>query len=100
MGFLETQHNYAVKAKDSDELSIPDAQMAGSCSPSCDWRRLSRLASLGAIKLIVKGHPDALLAPLNGLLPVQMACESKISGLVKHLVELEGSSIELEGHEW
>ena len=93
MGFLETQHNYALKAKDSDELSIPDTNgrlLLHSAIDSDD------LASLGAIKLIAKGYPAALSAPFDGLLPIQMATGSKIAGLVKCLVELEGSSIELE----
>ena len=49
----------------------------------------SLIAPIGAIKLLVKGNPDAIRAPDGiGIHPLNIACQYSTLGVVKYLAEL------------
>eukprot|EP00956_Cyclotella_meneghiniana_P031767 scaffold84582_cov23-Cyclotella_meneghiniana.AAC.1 len=80
--FLRTQQNYALTARDTAAITTPDEN---GLLPL--HHALRNNAPLGSIKLLVKGNPDAInSAEPDGLLPLQLACESCSLGAVKHLI--------------
>ena len=62
-------------------------------------RALNNNATLGAVKLLVKGNPDALkVANHRGSLPLHIACEFSSVKVVQFLLELNGNGSCLEGN--
>ena len=81
--FLKTQLAYARKAKNIDAMTTEDCN---------GWLPLHHAlhdkASLGAIKLLVKGRPVALrVADNQGAFPLHIACEFGTADVVKFLAE-------------
>eukprot|EP00579_Thalassiosira_antarctica_P014860 CAMPEP_0201950948 /NCGR_PEP_ID=MMETSP0903-20130614/56751_1 /ASSEMBLY_ACC=CAM_ASM_000552 /TAXON_ID=420261 /ORGANISM="Thalassiosira antarctica, Strain CCMP982" /LENGTH=675 /DNA_ID=CAMNT_0048494205 /DNA_START=1 /DNA_END=2027 /DNA_ORIENTATION=+ len=81
--FLETQLAYARKAKNIDAMTTEDGN---------GWlplhHALHNKASLGAIKLLVKGRLVALrVADNQGAFPLHIACEFGTADVVKFLAE-------------
>ena len=82
VSFLETQLVYAQQAQDS-------AIMSGNNGMLPLHTALKEKASLGAIKLLVKGNPAALqMTDSRGVLPIHIACSCSTVGVVKFLAEL------------
>mmetsp|Transcript_13475 Transcript_13475/g.21953 ORF Transcript_13475/g.21953 Transcript_13475/m.21953 type:complete len:139 (-) Transcript_13475:351-767(-) len=53
-------------------------------------------ASLGAIKLLVNGNPNALrVSDHQGLIPLHIACQRGIVDLVKYLVEFDAGCLDV-----
>ena len=81
--FLDIQLEYVQKSKDSQALAVQD----------CNGRlplhhALLNNASLGSVKLLVKGNPAALqVADNHGTLPLHIACEFCSVDVVEFLVE-------------
>ena len=84
ISFLEAQLVYAQKAQDRFAMTTHDQS---------GWlplhHALHERATLGAIKLLVKGNPAALqVVDKDGTLPLHIACGYGTVGVVKFLVEL------------
>ena len=80
--FLETQLEYAQKAKDTTAMTTPDEN---------GWlplhHALKDAAPLGSIKLLLKGNLSALLTTdYNIAFPLHLACEFSSVKVVKYLV--------------
>ena len=84
VNFLQTQLVYAQQAQDTTALSTPDEE---------GYLPLHRAllqgdASLGSIKLLVRGNLSALLvADQKGVLPLHIACQNATVGIVQFLVD-------------
>ena len=83
--FLETQHAYARKAKDTALMHTLDNN---------GWLPLHHAMKddtpLGSIKWLVKGNPSAVRVFSNiGALPIHIACQFSSAKVVQHLVELD-----------
>jgi len=82
--FFSTQMSYAHKAQDRNAMRTIDS--TGSLPLH---NALQARASLGSIKLLVKGNPDAInISDGNGMLPLDIASEVSTVGIVKYLAEL------------
>ena len=89
VNFLETQHAYAQKAKDTTAMHALDNN---------GWLPLHHAikgkAPLGSIKWLVKGNPSALRVISNiGTLPTHIACQFSSVKVVRHLIELDSSTV-------
>ncbi len=81
--FLEAQLAYASQAEDATAMTTPDES---GCLPL--HHALYNKASLGAIKLLVKGNPAALqVADHHETLPLHIACELCSVEIVQFLVD-------------
>eukprot|EP00956_Cyclotella_meneghiniana_P030443 scaffold76682_cov82-Cyclotella_meneghiniana.AAC.3 len=86
ISFLGTQQNYALTARDTAAMTTPDEN---GLLPL--HHALHKNVPLGSIKLLLKGNPDAFnVAEPDGLLPLQLACESCSLGVVKYLTGIIG----------
>ena len=89
VAFLQTQMNYARKAEDREVMSTPDSEgmlhlHRAICSGAC----------LGAVKLLLKGNPNAIrTADLRGNLPIHLASKSSSADVVKFLADLDLDSL-------
>ena len=84
ISFLSIQMGYARKAQDETAMRTPDS--AGMLPLH---NSLYASASLGAIKLLVKGNPDAIRVPDGiGIHPLNIASQYSTLGVVKYLAEL------------
>ena len=83
--FFSTQMFYASLAQDENRMRTPKPN---GLLPLHKATRDN--APLGAIKLLVKGYPDAINVPdgINGMLPLDIASEASTVGIAKYLVEL------------
>ena len=82
--FLQTQMTYAKKARNKNAMRTPDT--TGSL-PLHNAIRAE--APLGAIKLLVKGNPDAVYVPDgSGTYPLDIASQFSTLGVVKYLAKL------------
>jgi ankyrin repeat protein len=88
--FLETQMAYARLARNVSALSTLDAN---------DWLPLHHAlhdATLGAIKLLVKGNPSATrVIDRDGKLPLHIACEFSTLDVVKFLLDSDSNDTSL-----
>ena len=89
MEFLQTQLVYARQAQDMTAMTTPDVN---------GWLPLHHAlkdnASLGSIKLIVRGNPAAVrVADQKGAYPLHIACEFSPVKVVKYLLELYGDTV-------
>ena len=87
--FLQTQLVYARQAQDTTTMTTVDAD---------GWlplhRALNDNASLGSIKLFVRGNPAAMqVSDQNGVYPLHIACEFSSVKVVKYLVDLAGDTL-------
>eukprot|EP00579_Thalassiosira_antarctica_P009876 CAMPEP_0201917590 /NCGR_PEP_ID=MMETSP0903-20130614/6949_1 /ASSEMBLY_ACC=CAM_ASM_000552 /TAXON_ID=420261 /ORGANISM="Thalassiosira antarctica, Strain CCMP982" /LENGTH=151 /DNA_ID=CAMNT_0048453677 /DNA_START=27 /DNA_END=479 /DNA_ORIENTATION=- len=87
--FLETQLVYARKAQDVSAMTTLDCN---------GWLPLHHAlynnASIGAIKLLVKGNPSAIrVADYQLSFPLHISCEFSTADVVQFLVELDDSSL-------
>jgi ankyrin repeat protein len=87
--FLQTQLVYARQAQDMTAMTTVDEN---------GWLPLHHAlkdnASLGSIKLLVRGNPAAVqVADQNGACPLHIACEFSSVKVVKYLVELAGDTL-------
>ena len=84
ISFLQTQMNYARKAQ--DETSMRTFDFIGSLPLHTALRAG---APLGAIKLLVKGNPNAIdvAMVLSEVYPLDLACQFSALGVVKYLAE-------------
>jgi len=82
--FLQTQTSYARKAQDETAMRTPDFTGSLPLHHAIRYK-----APLGAIKLLVKGNPDAV-AVLDGSVrhPLDIACWCSTVNVVKYLAEL------------
>jgi len=82
--FLSTQMNYARQAQDQNAMRMPDRF---GFLPLHNAIRDG--APLGAIKLLIKGNPNAINIPDGyGVHPLGIACYSGSVGVVKYLTQL------------
>jgi len=83
--FLQTQMSYARKAQ--DETAMRTFDFVGYFPLH---RAIRDKAPLGAIKLLLKGNPNAIDVPmvLSEMYPLDIACQFSTLGVVKYLVEL------------
>ena len=87
--FLQTQLVYARQAQDMTAMTTVDEN--GWLPLHC---ALKDNASLGSIKLLVRGNRAALqVADQNGVYPVHIACKFSSAKVVKYLVELAGDTL-------
>ena len=89
VSFLQAQLIYAQKAQVRFAMTTPDQS---------GWlplhHALHERATLGAIKLLVKGNPAALqVAESRGKLPLHIACEFCSVEVAQYLVELDSSCL-------
>jgi len=84
VNFLQTQLVYAQQAQDATAMTTPDEN---------GWLPLHRAllqgdASLGSIKLLVRGNLSALrVADQEGVLPLHIACRNATADIVQFLVD-------------
>lgn len=88
--FLEVQLVHARNSQDMNTMQTLDSKC---------WRPLHHAlhnnASLGAIKLLVRGNPSALrVIDYDARLPLHIACEFSTPGVVQYLVELSERSLD------
>ena len=84
VGFLSTQMIYAGRAQDRNYTRTPEAN---GLLPLHNAIRDG--FPLGTIKLLVKGHNDAINVPdFSGMFPLDLACQFSALGVVKYLAEL------------
>ena len=83
--FLQTQMNYARQAQDRNVMMTPD-----NTGYLPLHNAIREHATLGSIKLLVKGYPDAVnvVPDGSGMHPLDIACEVSTVGVVKYLAEL------------
>ena len=83
--FLQTQMSYARKAQ--DETAMRTFDFVGYFPLH---RAIRDKAPLGAIKLLLKGNPNAIDVPmvLSEMYPLDIACQFSTLDIVKYLVEL------------
>ena len=82
--FLSTQEMYAYKAQDKSAMRTLDGT---GFLPL--HNALYASAPLGAIKLLIKGNPDAINVPDgSGKLPLDIACWCSAVGIVKYFTQL------------
>jgi len=90
--FLQMQVAYAQQAQDTTALSTPDEE---------GYLPLHRAllqgnASLGSIKLLVRGNTEALqLADQKGVLPLHTACRKATADIVKFLVDSYNNGLDV-----
>ena len=81
--FLRSQLEYAQIAKDVEALATIDER---------GWLPLHQAlkgdASLGSIKLLVKGNPSAFVVDKKGASPLHIACEFSSLNVVEYLMDL------------
>ena len=81
--FLRSQLEYAQMAKDIEALSTIDEN---------GWLPLHQAlkgdASLGSIKLLLKGNPSAFVVDNKGASPLHIACELSSLNVVEYLMDL------------
>ena len=82
INFVKEQLAYAEKAQDLNALAVPDEN---------GWlpfhRALNNNASLGSIKLLLRGNPSAVqVSDRKGVYPLHLACEFSSVGVVHYLI--------------
>ena len=87
--FLQSQLVYARRAQDMTAMATDDDR---------GWlplhRALEDSASLGSVKLLIRGNPAAVqVADHNGVYPLHIACEISSEKVVKYLVALAGNTL-------
>lgn len=88
--FLEAQLTYVRRAQDATFMTTPDHN-----GQLPLHRALRNNASLGAIKLLVKGNTAALkVADRRGAFPLHVACEFCSAGVVQLLVDLDSGYLD------
>ena len=89
VAFLQTQMNYARQAEDREAMTAPDSEgmlplHRAICSGAC----------LGAVKLLLKGNPEAIQsADLKGNLPIHLPSKSSSIDVVEVLADLDLDSL-------
>eukprot|EP00984_Skeletonema_dohrnii_P030062 scaffold21178_cov98-Skeletonema_dohrnii-CCMP3373.AAC.2 len=94
--FLNGELVYSRKAKDHRLMTTPDDNGRLPLH-----RALQNIASLGSIKLLVKGNPSALQTPDNhGALPLHVASQHHNSAsVIKFLIGLDATTLDAVDHE-
>jgi len=91
--FIGSQREYAREAKDHHLMTTPDGNGRLPLHLALNSRNN---ATLGSIKLLVKGNPPALQTPDNGgVIPLHVACANhKPASVVQYLVGLDTSTLD------
>ena len=90
--FLETQLNYARQAKDIEVMTRQDRNGQLPLHLALQDNH----ASLGAIKLLANGSPNALrVSDHQGLIPLHFACQHGTVDAVTYLVEFAASCLDI-----
>ena len=88
--FLEAQTKYCLDAKSLDKLTTRDENGRFLLHRAL----LDDDVSLGTIKFILKGYPDAIgLQDNNGMLPVHLACRLNKGGIFRYDFQQNSSSV-------
>jgi hypothetical protein len=92
--FIRTQLIYARKAKDRTSMTTRDEN--GQLPLHRALRGLINNATLGSIKLLVKGNPSAMRTPDNaGALPLHLACQHQESAsIVAYLIGVDQTTLQ------
>jgi len=88
--FINSQLVYANQAEDHRQMTTPDEMGLLPLHTA-----LQNNATLGSVKLLVKGNPPAVQSPDNsGALPLHVACEHHdCARVVQYLVGLDGTTL-------
>jgi ankyrin repeat protein len=90
--FINTQLAYARQATDHRVMTTPDE--SGQLPLH---RALRDNATLGSIKLLVKGNPSATRNVDNrGMIPLHVACQHHSPSVVEYLIDLNSSTLKMK----